>query len=78
VYAKTLVKKRAQHVDDGEEESEESWTFIGDDGDPELVRRIAEFEPKPRMRHEPHEGESSPNKSHPSEPSPTKSNAGVL
>ena len=24
---------------------EESWTFIGDEGDPELIRRIAEWDP---------------------------------
>jgi sterol 3beta-glucosyltransferase len=30
----------AKTVDDPLEDSEESWTFIGDDGDPELVRRI--------------------------------------
>lgn len=26
------------------EESEESWTFIGDDNDPELIRRIHDWE----------------------------------
>jgi sterol 3beta-glucosyltransferase len=31
-------------VDDSLEDSEESWTFIGDDGDPELVRRIHGWE----------------------------------
>jgi len=25
---------------------EESWTFIGDESDPELTRRIAEWEPR--------------------------------
>lgn len=46
-YAKSLVKKRqhrtgAEEVDD---DIEESWTFIGDESDPELSRRIAEWEP---------------------------------
>jgi len=27
-------------VDDAVEDSEESWTFIGDDTDPDLVKRI--------------------------------------
>jgi sterol 3beta-glucosyltransferase len=31
-------------VDDINEESEESWTFIGDDNDPELIRRIHDWE----------------------------------
>jgi sterol 3beta-glucosyltransferase len=40
-YAKSLIKGRnGKTVDDSLEDSEESWTFIGDDGDPELVRRI--------------------------------------
>lgn len=44
-YAKTLIKKRALlEQDDGQDESEESWTFIGDDSDPELVRRIMEWD----------------------------------
>lgn len=28
---------------------EESWTFIGDESDPELQRRIAEWEPGAHM-----------------------------
>jgi hypothetical protein len=45
-YSKTLIKRRvAGHADDKAEDSEESWTFIGDEGDPELTRRIAEWEP---------------------------------
>lgn len=28
---------------------EESWTFIGDDGDPELVKRLAEWDPRAHM-----------------------------
>lgn len=30
---------------------EESWTFIGDEGDPELVRRLAEWDPTAHMSH---------------------------
>jgi len=44
-YAKSLIKsKGTKTVDDINEESEESWTFIGDDNDPELVRRIHDWE----------------------------------
>ena len=44
-YAKSLIKTRdGKTADDALEESEESWTFIGDDNDPELVRRIHDFE----------------------------------
>jgi hypothetical protein len=31
---------------------EESWTFIGDEGDPELVRRLAEWDPTAHISHE--------------------------
>ncbi|KAL8828549.1 MAG: hypothetical protein Q9191_002519 [Dirinaria sp. TL-2023a] len=46
-YANTLIKHRAHTTnhtaaDDGDEES---WTFIGDESDPELARRIAEWDP---------------------------------
>ncbi|KAI9680744.1 MAG: Sterol 3-beta-glucosyltransferase [Caeruleum heppii] len=44
-YAKTLVKRRGSNLEETHEESEESWTFIGDDNDPELVKRIREWEP---------------------------------
>lgn len=47
-YAKSLIKHRDQdgkHIDDAAEESiEESWTFIGDDNDPELIRGIHEWQ----------------------------------
>ena len=46
-YARTLIKHRDIHPDN-DIGDEESWTFIGDDSDPELVRRIAEWEPKGR------------------------------
>ncbi|ESZ94085.1 hypothetical protein SBOR_5505 [Sclerotinia borealis F-4128] len=44
-YANSLIKgKEGKSVDDTLEDSEESWTFIGDDNDPELVRRIHDWE----------------------------------
>ncbi|TAQ85107.1 hypothetical protein B7494_g6572 [Chlorociboria aeruginascens] len=44
-YAKSLIKsKTGKTGDDTLEDSEESWTFIGDDNDPELVRRIHDWE----------------------------------
>jgi len=43
-YAKSLIKGRSGKVDDTLEDSEESWTFIGDDNDPELIKRIHEWE----------------------------------
>ena len=46
-YARTLIKHRDTHADN-DLGDEESWTFIGDDSDPELVRRIAEWEPMGR------------------------------
>jgi sterol 3beta-glucosyltransferase len=40
-YAKSLIKSRnGKPSDDNIEDSEESWTFIGDENDPELVKRI--------------------------------------
>ncbi|KAL8673559.1 MAG: hypothetical protein Q9168_002048, partial [Polycauliona sp. 1 TL-2023] len=45
-YAKTLIKHRALVNDnDAAAGEEESWTFIGDEADPELARRIADWEP---------------------------------
>lgn len=43
-YAKSLIKHRA-HLAHDDMHDEESWTFIGDESDPELTRRIAEWEP---------------------------------
>jgi sterol 3beta-glucosyltransferase len=38
-YAKSLIKRKdGNSVDDAFEESEESWTFIGDENDPEVVK----------------------------------------
>lgn len=46
-YAKSLIKHRAHSTDaiDDPAADEESWTFISDEADPELARRIAEWEP---------------------------------
>ncbi|KAL8998465.1 MAG: hypothetical protein Q9169_002502 [Polycauliona sp. 2 TL-2023] len=54
-YAKTLIKHRALVTDNdvaaaGEEES---WTFIGDEADPELARRIADWEPMAQAGYSP-------------------------
>ncbi|KAL8771767.1 MAG: hypothetical protein Q9209_002958 [Squamulea sp. 1 TL-2023] len=43
-YAKTLIKHRAL-VHDNDPGEEESWTFIGDEADPELAKKIADWEP---------------------------------
>lgn len=44
-----MIKHRARMANDETAEGnfdEESWTFIGDESDPELTRRIAEWEPR--------------------------------
>ena len=44
-YAKSLIKGRAAKTgDENQEESEESWTFIGEENDPELTRRMHDWE----------------------------------
>ncbi len=44
-YAKSLIKRRdGKTIDDTLEDSEESWTFIGDEHDPELVKRMHDWE----------------------------------
>ena len=46
-YAKTLIKHRTDlTTDDMAGDANDEWTFIGDESDPELVRRIAEWEPR--------------------------------
>lgn len=51
-YAKSLIKKRGAHAaDDDHDDFEEAWTFIGDESDPELARRIAEWEPMAHLGH---------------------------
>ena len=48
-YARSLIKKRGADQDDAddddEEDNEESWTFIGDDSDGEVVQRMKDAEP---------------------------------
>lgn len=53
-YAKTLIKVRisskdaasnVHHHDDHAADIEESWTFIGDESDPELQKRIRDWDP---------------------------------
>lgn len=44
-YAKSLIKKRGTEPDELQEDNEESWTFIGDESDPETVRQMMEWEP---------------------------------
>ncbi|KZF21882.1 glycosyltransferase family 1 protein [Xylona heveae TC161] len=49
-YAKSLIKRHGvPHTDETYDDSEESWTFIGDESDPELTRRIADWEPPTRQ-----------------------------
>jgi sterol 3beta-glucosyltransferase len=44
-YAKSLIKRKdGKAQDETVEDSEESWTFIGDDNDPELIKRIYDWE----------------------------------
>lgn len=40
-YATTLSKRRNKHYDGAADEFEETWTFIGDESDPELKRSMA-------------------------------------
>lgn len=47
-YAKSLIKHRTVNPD-CDVGDEESWTFIGDESDPELARRIAEWDPMARL-----------------------------
>ena len=51
-YAKSLIKHQKEVVKDGDgfDFGEESWTFIGDDSDPELRRRIAGWDPPVSLR----------------------------
>jgi sterol 3beta-glucosyltransferase len=46
-YANSLIKRKTGNHNEGlGEDIEESWTFIGDDNDPELVSRIHAWEPR--------------------------------
>ncbi|CCD50633.1 glycosyltransferase family 1 protein, partial sequence [Botrytis cinerea T4] len=44
-YAKSLIKlKEGKSDDDALEDSEESWTFIGDETDPDTMKRIHDWD----------------------------------
>jgi len=44
-YAKSLIKEpNSKAVDDQPEDSEESWTFIGDENDPDPLKRLYHHE----------------------------------
>ena len=50
-YAKTLIKHCTEMADhDTADDANDEWTFIGDEGDPELARRIAEREPRKSLQ----------------------------
>ncbi|KAL8900563.1 MAG: hypothetical protein Q9192_001007 [Flavoplaca navasiana] len=56
-YAKTLIKHRALVNDnDAAVGEEESWTFIGDEADPDLAKRIADWEPLAQVGYSPTAG----------------------
>lgn len=44
-YAKTLIKNRTTTAENDQMGDEESWTFIGDESDPEVVKLLAEWGP---------------------------------
>ena len=47
-YAKSLIKRRKEMTREGADEGcaeEESWTFIGDESDPEFKKRIYDWDP---------------------------------
>lgn len=44
-YAKSLIKNRdGKAVDDAQEDAEESWTFIGDDNDSGMAKRVHDWD----------------------------------
>lgn len=46
-YANSLIKRKTgTHHEGLAEDIEESWTFIGDDNDPELMSRIHAWDPR--------------------------------
>ena len=50
-YAKTLIKhRRDSATDDMASDANDEWTFIGDESDPELARRIADREPRKSLQ----------------------------
>jgi hypothetical protein len=50
-YANSLIKRKTGGHEGLGEDIEESWTFIGDDNDPELVSRIHAWEPRAMLGH---------------------------
>jgi sterol 3beta-glucosyltransferase len=45
------VKRRGAAAEQGSDEWEESWTFIGDENDPELTQRIIDWDPHVTKKH---------------------------
>ena len=43
-YSKSLIKHRSKNADDIADDTEESWTFIGDDSDVDLPKRVGDLE----------------------------------
>jgi sterol 3beta-glucosyltransferase len=51
-YARSLIKRKdGKTNDEALEDSEESWTFIGDDSDPELIKRIYDWDAMAQSGH---------------------------
>jgi sterol 3beta-glucosyltransferase len=50
-YANSLIKRKSGSHEGLAEDIEESWTFIGDDNDPELMSRIHAWDPRVVLAH---------------------------
>lgn len=50
-YATSLIKRKSGSHEGLPEDIEESWTFIGDDNDPELMSRIHAWDPRVVLAH---------------------------
>lgn len=50
-YANSLIKRKTGSHEGLAEDIEESWTFIGDDNDPELMSRIHAWDPRVVLAH---------------------------
>lgn len=50
-YANSLIKRKSSSHEGLAEDIEESWTFIGDDNDPELMSRIHAWDPRVVLAH---------------------------
>jgi len=53
-YARSLIKRRDRRSIDLDDDFEESWTFIDDENDPELTRRMAGLESPSHAAHDRH------------------------